>query len=158
MSDTRDARFEAEAARLGYDFGGKLQVGGNYVPALKHNGVLYISGQVPRVGSEVVVVGDTGGSVTLERAQHAAQVCAMRALAAITEAEGTLDAVQQVLAVRVYVRSAPDFTQQSEVGNAASDLLVRVLGNAGTHTRTSVGVAQLPKGAAVEVEATVAVT
>ena len=157
MSDTRSARFQAESARLGYDFGGKLQVGGNYVPTLKHKGVLYVSGQVPRVGSEVVVAGDAGGSVTLERAQHAAEVCAMRALAAITQAEGSLDTVQQVLVVRVYVRSAAGFMQQSEVGNAASDLLVRVLGPAGAHTRTSVGVAQLPKGAAVEVEMTVAV-
>ena len=58
MSDTRSARFQAESARLGYDFGGKLQVGGNYVPTLKHKGVLYVSGQVPRVGSEVVVAGN----------------------------------------------------------------------------------------------------
>ena len=157
MSDTRAARFQAEADRLGYDFSGKLQVGGNYVPALRHNGVLYISGQVPRVGSEVMVVGAAGDGVTLARAQHAADICAMRALAVIAQSEGSLDAVQQVLAVRVYVRSAAGFTQQSEVGNAASDLLVRVLGTSGAHTRTSVGVAQLPKGAAVELEMTVAV-
>lgn len=153
--DTRAARFAAEAARLGHDFSGPLQIGGNYVSTLKHGGVLYISGQVPRVGSEVVVVGEAGSDVTLERAQHAAQVCAMRALVLIAQAEGSLDAVQQVLGVRVYTRSAPGFTQQSEVANAASDLLVRVLGVAGTHTRTSVGVAQLPKGAAVELEMTV---
>lgn len=157
MSDTRATRFQTESTRLGYDFSGKLQIGGNYVPALKHQGVLHISGQVPRVGSDVVVVGDAGGSVTLERAQHAAEVCAMRALAVIAQSEGSLDAAQQVLAVRVYVRSAASFTQQSEVANAASDLLVRVLGPAGAHTRTSVGVAQLPKGAAVELEMTVAV-
>jgi enamine deaminase RidA (YjgF/YER057c/UK114 family) len=155
--DTRATRFAAEAARLGYDFSGPLQIGGNYVSTLKHGGVLYISGQVPRVGSEVVVVGEAGSDVTLERAQHAAQVCAMRALVLIAQAEGSLDAVQQVLGVRVYTRSAPGFTQQSEVANAASDLLVRVLGPAGTHTRTSVGVAQLPKGAAVELDMTVAV-
>ena len=131
---TRAARFAAEADRLGYDFSGPLQIGGNYVSSLKHAGVLHISGQVPRVGSEVVVVGEAGSDVTLERAQHAAQVCAMRALVLIAQAEGSLDAVQQVLGMRVYTRSAPGFTQQSEVANAASDLLVRVLGPAGTHT------------------------
>ncbi len=124
---------------------------------LKHGGVLYINQPVPRVERQVVVVGKASGDVTLERAQHAAQVCAMRALVLIAQAEGSLDAVQQVLGVRVYTRSAPGFTQQSEVANAASDLLVRVLGPAGTHTRTSVGVAQLPKGAAVELDMTVAV-
>ena len=157
MSDTRATRFTAEATRLGYDFSGPLQIGGNYVSTIKHAGVLHISGQVPRVGGQVVVVGEAGNDVTLERAQHAAEVCAMRALALIAQAEGGLDAVQQVLAVRVYTRSAPAFTQQSEVANAASDLLVRVLGAAGTHTRTSVGVAQLPKGAAVELDMAVAV-
>jgi len=121
-------------------------------------------GDVPRglpggdtLGQPVVVVGEAGTDVTLERAQHAAQVCAMRALVLIAQAEGSLDAVQQVLSVRVYTRSAPGFTQQSEVANAASDLLVRVLGPAGTHTRTSVGVAQLPKGAVVELDMAVAV-
>jgi len=157
MNDTRTAKFQAEAARLGYDFSGTLQIGGNYVSTIKHDGVLHISGQVPRVGSEVVVVGEAGGGVTLERAQHAAEVCAMRALVLIAQTEGSLDAVRQILSVRVYTRSAPGFTQQSEVANAASDLLVRVLGPAGTHTRTSVGVAQLPKGATVELDMTVAV-
>jgi len=156
MSDTRTERFQLEAARLGYDFSGQLQIGGNYVSTIRHGAVLHISGQVPRVGSEVVVVGEAGSSVTLERAQHAAEVCAMRALVLIAQSEGSLDAVRQVLSVRVYTRSAPGFTQQSEVANAASDLLVRVLGPAGTHTRTSVGVAQLPKGAAVEIDMTVA--
>jgi enamine deaminase RidA (YjgF/YER057c/UK114 family) len=157
MIDTRTSRFHAEAARMGYDFGGPLQIGGNYVSTVKHGGVLHISGQVPRVGTEVKVTGEAGTDVTLERAQHAAEICAMRALTLIAQAEGSLDAVRQILAVRVFTRSAPDFTQQSEVANAASDLLVRVLGPAGTHTRTSVGVAQLPKGAAVELDMTVAV-
>ena len=157
MSDTRTARFQAEAARMGYDFGGPLQIGGNYVSTVKHGGVLHISGQVPRVGGEVKVVGEAGGDVSLERARHAAEICAMRALALIAQSEGSLDAVRQILAVRVYTRSAPGFTQQSEVANAASDLLVRVLGAAGSHTRTSVGVAQLPKGAAVEIDLAVAV-
>ncbi|MEO7546933.1 MAG: RidA family protein [Ramlibacter sp.] len=143
MNDTRASRFQAEAARLGYDFGGPLQIGGNYVSTVRHNGVLHISGQAPREGSEVKVTGAAGSDVTLERAQHAAEICAMRALTLVAQPEGSLEAVSQVLAVRVYTRSAPDFTQQSEVANAASDLRV--------------GVAQLPKGATVEIDMTVAV-
>ena len=157
MDTTRKQRFDAEAAQLGYDFSGKLLIGGNYSPAIRHGNTVHISGQVPRVGETIVVTGEVGGGVTLERAQHAAAICAMRGLALIAQAAGSLDAIDQMLTVRVYVRSAPDFTQQSEVANGASDLIARVLGAAGTHVRTSVGVVQLPKGASVEVDMSAAV-
>ncbi len=156
MTNSRADQFAKEARQMNYDFGGPLLIGGNYVSFVRHADVLYISGQVPRVGDVVVVAGEVGTDVPLERAQHAAAVCAMRALALVAQAAGSLDAVAQVLKLGVYVRSAAGFTQQSEVANGASDLLVRVLGEAGTHTRTSVGVAQLPKGAAVEIDLVVA--
>jgi enamine deaminase RidA (YjgF/YER057c/UK114 family) len=156
MEGSRQARFEAEAMALGHDFTGELLVGGNYVPVVRHAGVVHVSGQVPRVGNQVVVVGSVGAEVSLERAQRAAAICAMRALALVAKSAGSLDDIAQVLRVGVFVRSASGFTQQSEVANGASDLLVRVLGSAGQHTRTSVGVTQLPKGAAVEVEMSVA--
>ncbi len=70
---------------------------------------------------------------------------------------GTLDRVRAILRITVYVRSAPAFTQQSEVADGASGILFRVLGEAGAHTRTSVGVEQLPKGATVEVDLIAAV-
>ncbi|HBK00577.1 MAG TPA: RidA family protein [Delftia acidovorans] len=70
----------------------------------------------------------------------------------VQRAAGSLDAVRAVARITVYVRSAPDFTQQSEVADGASDLIARVLGPVGAHTRTSVGVLQLPKGAAVELD------
>jgi enamine deaminase RidA (YjgF/YER057c/UK114 family) len=76
----------------------------------------------------------------------------MRALAFVQRAAGSLDAVRAIARITVYVRSAPDFTQQSEVADGASDLIAKVLGPVGAHTRTSVGVLQLPKGAAVEVD------
>ena len=76
--------------------------------------------------------------------------CARFAL--LRQTLGSLDAVECILRMTVYVRSAPDFTGQSEVGDGASDLLRTILGDAGAHTRTSIGVLQLPKGAAVEVD------
>ena len=147
-----DARFQEAASALGYSFDGELKVGGNYVPLIRDGVTLYISGQVPRVGNTVVVTGRVGAQVTLAQAQFAAKVCAMRALALLQRELGSLDNVRQVLRVTVYTQSAAEFTQQSEVADGASELLHAVLGEAGKHTRTSVGVYQLPKNASVELD------
>ena len=158
MEDSRDARFAAQEAALGYSFEGEIKIGGNYVSTLRHGNTVYVSGQVPRVGSTVVVTGRAGADVSLPQAQLAAKVCAMRALVLLRQSLGNLDRIAQILRVTVYTQSAADFTQQSEVADAASELLHTVLGTAGTHTRTSVGVAQLPKNAAVELDLIAAVT
>ena len=158
MEDSRDARFAAQEAALGYSFEGEIKIGGNYVSTLRHGDTIYVSGQVPRVGSTVVVTGRAGADVSLAQAQLAARVCAMRALVLLRQSLGSLDRIAQILRVTVYTQSAADFTQQSEVADAASELLHTVLGTAGTHTRTSVGVAQLPKNAAVELDLIAAVT
>jgi len=146
-----DARFAEAAAALGHSFDGELKVGGNYVGLLRDGDTVYVSGQVPRVGSTVLVTGRVGEEVDLERARFAAKVCAMRALSLLQRELGTLDKVRQILKVTVYTSAAP-FTQQSEVADGASELLQSVLGGAGRHTRTSVGVYQLPKNASVELD------
>ena len=151
---SRDARFEEQAQALGYRFDGEIKMGGNYVPLVRDGHHIYLSGQIPRVGDTVVVTGaaGAGAGASLADAQKAAKVCAMRALALLQRAWGSLDAVQSILRITVYVQSAPTFTQQSEVADGASEVLFAVLGDAGAHTRTSVGVLQLPKNATVEVD------
>ena len=151
---SRDARFEEQAQALGYRFDGEIKIGGNYVPLVRDGHHIYLSGQIPRVGDTVVVTGaaGAGAGASLADAQKAAKVCAMRALALLQRAWGSLDAVQSILRITVYVQSAPTFTQQSEVADGASEVLFAVLGDAGAHTRTSVGVLQLPKNATVEVD------
>lgn len=149
---TRDARFAAATADLGHGFDGELRIGGNYTPVVRHGDVVYVSGQIPRIGDTVAVIGRVGDEVSLDDGRRAARICAMRTLALLRQALGSLDAVLHILRMTVYVRSAPDFTRQSEVGDGASDVLRAVLGDAGVHTRTSIGVLQLPKGAAVEVD------
>lgn len=151
---SRDARFEEQAQALGYRFDGEIKIGGNYVPLVRDGHHIYLSGQIPRVGDTVVVTGaaGAGAGASLADAQKAAKVCAMRALALLQRALGSLDAVQSILRITVYVQSAPTFTQQSEVADGASEVLFAVLGEAGAHTRTSVGVLQLPKNATVEVD------
>ena len=155
---SRESEFQAVARELGYDFDGEIKIGGNYTPVVLHGGLAFVSGQVPRVGNEIVVTGRVGSDVTLERAQLAAKICVMRALALLRQSAGSLDAVSRALRVTVFVQAADGFTQLSEVADGASEILFRVLGEAGVHTRTSVGVAQLPKNAAVELDLIAAVT
>jgi enamine deaminase RidA (YjgF/YER057c/UK114 family) len=154
----RQTKFNDIATALGYSFEGEIKIGGNYVSTARHDNQIFISGQIPRVGSTVMVTGRVGEVVTLEQAQLAAKICAMRALALLAQALGSLEKIEKILRVTVYTQSAMDFTQQSEVADAASEIFHEVLGEAGKHTRTSVGVYQLPKNAAVELDLVAAVS
>ncbi|WP_066265268.1 RidA family protein [Hydrogenophaga palleronii] len=147
-----DQRFDDWAHRLGYAFDGEIKIGGNYTPVVVDGHLAYVSGQVPRVGDTVVVTGRVGAEVSLEQAQRAAQVCAMRALALLRQQFGSLDRVGRILRITVFVQCTDAFTQHSEVADGASAVLSDVLGEAGRHTRTSVGVFQLPKNASVELD------
>jgi enamine deaminase RidA (YjgF/YER057c/UK114 family) len=149
---TADARFLAVAQELGYSFDGEIKIGGNYTPVIQDGKHLYVSGQIPRVGNEVLFVGVVGSDIDVSTAKKAAAVCVMRALALIQRKVGSLDAIAAIPRITVFVRSDAYFTQQSEVADGASDTLMRILGDAGLHSRTSVGVLQLPKGAAVELD------
>ncbi len=153
MMQTADVRFLEQAQQLGYSFDGEIKIGGNYVPLVRDGHHLYVSGQIPRVGNTVVVMGAVGVEVSLVDAQKAAKVCVMRGLALLQRALGSLEHIQSVPRITVYVQSASTFTQQSEVADGASEVLFQVLGpQAGAHSRTSVGVLQLPKNAAVEID------
>ncbi len=152
MSSSCDYRFRQAAQALGFSFDGPIQIGGNYAPVIQHGNQLYVSGQIPRVGDRVVITGSAGDGVDLSQAQMAAKICAMRALALLQQTLGSLDKVQAILKINVYVQSAREFTQQSEVADGASEILYTVLGPLGAHTRTSVGVYQLPKNATVELD------
>jgi len=148
---TRDEKYLAAQERIGYRLE-EFKVGGNYTPLVRDGNHLYISGQIPRVGDTVMLPGKVGESLTLAQAQIAAGISALRCLGLLKQALGSLDQVKAIARITVYVRSAEDFDQQSEVANGASDLFHEILGAAGVHTRTSVGVMQLPKSAAVEID------
>ncbi|MEO8022247.1 RidA family protein [Polaromonas sp.] len=152
IPSSRQAALDSIIQALGYSFDGNILIGGNYVSVAQENHVAYVSGQIPRVGDTVVVTGRVGADVTLAQARRAAQVCVVRALLLLGQSLNGLDGISRMLRINVFVQSAPDFTQQSEVADAASDLLHTVLGKAGQHTRSSIGVYQLPKNAAVEVD------
>lgn len=152
MEMSRNALFEHVAKELGHRVDGEIRIGGNYASIVAHGDLVYLSGQIPRVDDTVVVTGRVGAETSLVQARLGAKICALRALALLRQFLGDLDRIQKVLRMTVYVRSADDFSQQSEVADAASEVLHAVLSTAGVHTRTSVGVMQLPKNASVEID------
>lgn len=125
----------------------------NYIPFTRSGNTVFISGQVPRVDGKLWPVGQLGGGVSLEDGKKAAEICMLALLAhAKAAAGGDLDRVR-LLKLVGFVNSAPGFGDQPQVVNGASDCAVAVLGDRGRHARSAVGVAALPGGVAVEVEA-----
>lgn len=125
----------------------------NYVPFLLTGDLLFISGQIAKDASGRVHTGTLGADVSIEEGQEAARHCALNLLAQAKAALGDLRRVTQILRLTGFVASTPDFTDQPKIINGASDLLVAVLGDAGRHTRSAVGVASLPLNASVEIDA-----
>lgn len=132
---------------------------GAYVPALRHNDTLLLSGQIPLQDGKLAYAGKVGGpgGRTLEDAQAAARTCVLNALAVAAEAAGGIDKLTRVLKVVVYVASNSGFTDQHKVANGASELLADLFGEAGKHARAAVGVAELPLNATTEVDVLFAV-
>ena len=126
------------------------------MPVTTHAGVAYVSGQLPKVDGEVRLFGTVGAQVSLEQARGEARICVLQALACLAAELGDLGRITRVLKVNGFVASAPGFNEQPKVIDAASDLLVEILGPAGRHARSAVGVAELPRNAAVEIEFVVA--
>ncbi len=123
----------------------------SYVPVRVSGDLAYVSGQVPIEDGQVMFGGKLGTDLSVEEGQQAARRCALQALAALRETLGSLDRVRGVVQLTVYVASAPGFTDQPQVANGASDLFLEIFGEEGRHARAAVGVAELPRGAAVEV-------
>lgn len=123
-----------------------------YVPVVAHGGIAYVSGQVPWAGGEILSPGKVDREVTIERAQEAARVCVLQALAWLDQQLTGLDEVERVLKITGFVASSPGFAQQPAVIDAASETLLKVFGSNGQHARSAIGVAELPRHAPVEIE------
>lgn len=128
-----------------------------YVPVRRIGSLAFVAGQVPVVDGEVLHPGTLGDDVSLEEGVECARRAAVQALAALRGALGSLDPLEAIAQVSVFVAATPSFTQHPQVANGASELLADVLGDAGQHARAAVGVASLPLGASVEVALTAAV-
>ncbi|MCF7701284.1 RidA family protein [Loktanella sp. M215] len=125
----------------------------NYVPFVQSGHQVWVSGQISQ-GPDGLMIGKLGDGVDIETGAAAAKACAISLLAQLKKAcDGDLDRLVRVVKLVGMVNSTPDFTDQPRVINGASDFLVAALGDKGRHARSAVGVASLPMGVMVEIEA-----
>ena len=150
MSGKIDARLK----ELGIELPQATAPVANYVPYTIAGNLVVVSGQVTLWAGKVEYVGKLGREIGVEDGQKAARLCALNILTHLkTACGGDLDRVKRVVRLGGFVNCTPDFTDQPQVVNGASNLMVEVFGDAGRHARAAVGVASLPLGVAVEVEA-----
>ncbi len=150
------AEVDAKLAELGLVLPQAAAPVAAYVPVVIAGGLAHVSGQLPFIGGKLVT-GRLGEDVSLEQGTAAAQACGLMILAQLKAALGSLDRVERVVKLGAFVNSTGTFTDQPKVANGASQLMAAVFGDAGKHARSAVGVPVLPLGAAVEVDAIVAV-
>ncbi len=143
---------EGRLAALGLTLPPAPAPAANYVPSQTSGKLLFISGQLSKA-DDGGIKGKLGAGLHVEDGQKAAQLCCLNILAQAKAAAGSLDAIAKTLRLTGYVNAAPDFGDHPAVINGASDLLVAVLGERGRHARVAIGVASLPFGFAVEIDA-----
>jgi enamine deaminase RidA (YjgF/YER057c/UK114 family) len=124
----------------------------NYVPVVRAGDLLFLSGVLPSRDGQLIMTGKLGQGLSIEQGMEASKVAALNALAIIQGEVGSLDKVKRIVKMVGHIASAPGFTDQPQVLNGASDLLVAVFGEAGKHARVAVGAAELPRQAPVEIE------
>ena len=123
-----------------------------YIPATISGNLVYTAGQLPMVDNKLLLEGKVGTDVSFEIGIKAAEICAINCLSAIKSVVGDLDKIRRIVKLTVFVNSAEGFTKQPQIANGASELLVKVFGEAGKHVRSAVGVNELPINAPVEIE------
>ena len=152
MSQTPEARL----AEAGHSIPVAAAPIAAYVPTVQVGNLLHISGQVSFKDGQIVT-GRVGESMDVDAGKAAAELCGLMLIAQMKAALGDLSRVERIVKLGVFVTSTPDFTDQPLVANGASELMLLAFGDAGRHARSAVGVPALPRGAAVEVDAVIAV-
>jgi enamine deaminase RidA (YjgF/YER057c/UK114 family) len=125
----------------------------SYIPTMMVGKLLFVSGQVSILPGGDKFIGKLGREYDVEEGQKGARICAINILANLKAALGDLEKVKRIVKLTGFVNCAPDFTDPHKVINGCSDFLIEVLGERGKHSRSAIGLATLPLGAAVEVEA-----
>ena len=146
-------QFEKRLQELGYTLPEAPQKGGVYMPVKEFcNNMAYVSGQVPIIGDKMIT-GKLGADCSFEDGLKASEQCALNLLATLKGHLGDLDRIKSCVKMTVFVASTPDFGQHPQIANAATELLVKVMGEeAGCPSRSAIGVAALPSNVAVEIE------
>ncbi|MFO1093112.1 MAG: RidA family protein [Planctomycetaceae bacterium] len=150
---TASSPLESKLAALGLRLPDAPKPVAAYLPAVRTGNLVFISGQLPMTGGQLLAAGSVPSHVAVEQAHEAAAQCVLNGLAILkAELGGDLSKLRRVVRVGVFVQSDDGFKDQPLVANGASELLVKLLGDAGKHARAAVGVNALPLGASVEVE------
>jgi enamine deaminase RidA (YjgF/YER057c/UK114 family) len=144
--------YEAKLKELGIELPEAPKPLATYIPAMKVGQLVLTSGQIPLKNGKLLLEGKVGKNLSLEEGVKAAEQCAVNCLSAIKSICGSLDNIEQIVKLTVFVNSSDDFSAQPAVANGASELVVKIFGEAGRHTRSAVGVSQLPINAPVEIE------
>lgn len=145
---------KAKLKELGHDLPNAAAPAANYVPYVISGNLLHIAGQIPFLNGQPMHKGRLGENLSKEEGAKAAEACALNILAQVDSAiGGDWSKIARCVRLGVFVNSTPDFTDQPEVANGASNLIAAIMGDAGKHARAAVGVASLPRGVAVEVDA-----
>ena len=130
----------------------------NYVPVVRVGDLLFLSGVLPSRDGQLTMIGKLGQQLTIEQGMEAAKTAILNGLSIVRSVTGSLDLVKQIVKMVGHIASAPGFTDQPQVLNGASDVLVALFGDAGRHARVAVGAAELPRQAPVEIELIVQVS
>jgi enamine deaminase RidA (YjgF/YER057c/UK114 family) len=147
-------KIEARLTQLGIGLPEPTAPMANYVPFTVAGNLVFIAGQICQWNGERRHVGKLGAGIGVEEGRDAARLCALNILTHLrTACGGDLDRVRRVVQLRGFVNCTPDFTDMPQIVNGASDLMVEIFADLGRHARAAVGVASLPGGVAVEVEA-----
>ncbi len=147
-------QIDARLAELGIEVPEAAAPVANYVGYVTAGNMVFVSGQVTLKDGDFQYVGKVGDKISIEDAQEAARICAINIIAQLKAAcGGELDRVKRIVKLGGFVNSTPDFTQQAQVINGASDLMVEVFGEKGKHARFAVSASSLPLGVSVEVDA-----
>ena len=140
-------------AELGIELPPAPALAGNYVPAYQAGNLLYLSGAICLVAGEMTYTGKVGAERDIAYGQEAARTCALNLLAIAKSYLGDLDKIKQVVQLGGFVNAVPSFPDSPAVINGASDTMVEILGERGSHTRAAVAVTGLPKDSTVEITA-----
>lgn len=144
---------ERKLAAMGISLPAAPAPAANYVPTVRTGNLLICAGQVSAAPGGEFIKGKVGAETSPERAQQAARICVINLLAQAKAALGDLDRIKRCVRLGGFINAVPTFGELPKIMNGASDLMVEVFGDAGRHARTTVGVAELPFDASVEVEA-----
>lgn len=148
---------EARLTELGLTLPNPPAAAGSYVPSVRVGNLLFCAGTICLLNGQMTHVGQVGKEQSVQSAQKAAEVCALNTLANVKAALGSLDAVARIVMVNGFVNAVDGFAESPAVINGASDLFVRVFGDAGKHARAAVAVNGLPRGSTTEIQVIVEV-